>query len=141
MVMTIMGDISIDHRGTLRFVNDFGFKGIKRFYTITHPKTSTIRAWRGHKIETKYFYAVKGSFLINWIHIDNWEQPSDNLHIHARVLSDKKSEILKVSPGYVNGLKALQPDSIIIIFSDMNMADSKKDDYRFPADSWQMKYS
>lgn len=132
----IKGNTHTDHRGTVRFVNDFTFDGIKRFYTITHPDTSTIRAWQGHKLESKYFYVTKGSFLINWINIDNWEKPSKDLKINTHTLSENQSEILIIPPGHVNGFKALEPDSTMMVFSDMLLEDSKKDDYRFPAEMW-----
>ena len=138
--MIIAGDLHADHRGIIRFVNDFQFQGIKRFYTITHPETEIIRAWQGHKRETKYFYVTKGSFLINWIKIDNWEQPSTKLEIKRHILTDKESEILKILPGHVNGFKALEPDSTIMIFSDMTLEESKSDDYRFPSDFWRMEH-
>lgn len=103
--MLIKGNLHTDHRGTVRFVNDFNFDGIKRFYTITHPDTTTIRAWQGHKLETKYFYVTKGSFLINWIKIDNWQQPSKDLKIHTHTLSDTESEILITPPDLLMDLK------------------------------------
>ena len=139
--MIIAGDLHADHRGIIRFVNDFQFQGIKRFYTITHPETEIIRAWQGHKRETKYFYVTKGSFLINWIKIDNWEQPSTKLEIKRHILTDKESEILTILPGHVNGFKALEPDSTIMIFSDMTLEESKSDDYRFPSNYWNLKTS
>lgn len=133
----IKGNLHTDHRGTVRFVNDFTFDGIKRFYTITHPDTTTIRAWQGHKLETKYFYVTKGSFLINWIQIDNWQQPSKDLNINTHTLSYTQSEILIIPPGHVNGFKALEPDSTMIVFSNMLLEDSKNDDYRFALDYWK----
>jgi dTDP-4-dehydrorhamnose 3,5-epimerase len=137
----IKGNIHIDQRGIVRFVNDFHFENVKRFYTITHPNTNTIRAWQGHKLETKYFYVTKGSFLINWIKIDNWQQPSKDLETNTHTLSDSESEILIIPPGHVNGFKALEPDSTMIMFSDMLLEDSKKDDYRFPVNYWDIKIS
>lgn len=135
----IKGNIHIDQRGIVRFVNDFHFENVKRFYIITHPDTSTIRAWQGHRLETKYFYVTKGSFLINWIKIDNWQQPSKDLQINTHTLSDTQSEILITPPGHVNGFKALEPDSTMMVFSDMTLEDSKNDDYRFPQDYWRIE--
>lgn len=132
----IKGNIHKDHRGIVKFVNDFHFEKIKRFYTITHPDTNTIRAWQGHKIETKHFFVSKGSFIINWIAIDNWDSPSKDLNVNSYTLTDTKSEILTILPGHVNGFKALEPDSTMMVFSDMLLEDSKKDDYRFPVEMW-----
>ncbi|MDP3463658.1 MAG: dTDP-4-dehydrorhamnose 3,5-epimerase family protein [Bacteroidales bacterium] len=134
----IKGNLHTDHRGTIRFVNDFTFDGIKRFYTITHPDNNIIRAWQGHKLETKYFYVTKGSFLINWIEIDNWEKPSTDLKINAHTLSQTQSEILIIPPGHVNGFKALEPGSTMMVFSDMLLEDSIKDDFRYPVEYWEI---
>lgn len=132
----IKGNIHTDTRGTIRFVNDFNFEGIKRFYTITHPDTSVIRAWQGHQKETKYFYVVKGSFVINWIKIDDWEQPSKELKVNSQILSDQKSEILMIEPSHANGFKALEPNSTVIVYSDKTLQESKEDDFRFRLDYW-----
>ena len=139
-LMLIKGNLHTDHRGTVRFVNDFTFDGIKRFYTITHPDTNIIRAWQGHQHETKYFYVTKGSFLINWIKIDNWQQPSRDLKKNSHILSDTESEILIIPPGHATGFKALAPDSTVMVFSDMSLEESKNDDYRFPEDYWRLEH-
>jgi len=135
----IKGNIHKDQRGIVKFVNDFHFENVKRFYTITHPYTNITRAWQGHKLETKYFYVTKGSFLINWIQIDNWQQPSKDLKINTHTLTDTQSEILIIQPGHATGFKALAPDSTMIVFSDMSLEESKNDDYRFPQDYWRME--
>lgn len=134
----IKGNIHKDHRGIIRFVNDFHFDKIKRFYTITHSDTTTIRAWQGHQLETKYFYVTKGSFLINWIKIDNWRQPSKDLNINTHVLTDTQSEILTIPPGHATGFKAFEPNSIMMVFSDKSLDESKEDDYRFHQDYWKL---
>lgn len=136
--MLIRGNIYQDQRGIIHFVNDFSFDGVKRFYTITHPYTNTIRAWQGHKYETKYFFVVKGSFIVNWIAIDDWSSPSKNLPISAHILTHTQSEILTIPPGHVNGFQALEPDSILIVFSDKKLDESTKDDFRFSVDYWKI---
>ena len=58
----IQGGSHVDARGSISFVNDFDFKNVCRFYCIT-PKTKTeVRAWQGHKIESKWFYCISGVF-------------------------------------------------------------------------------
>ena len=132
----IKGNSFTDQRGSLRFVNDFKFEGIKRFYTITHPDTFIIRAWQGHKIETKHFIVSKGKFLICWIEIDNWENPGKELKINRQILSADEPQLLIVPAGHANGFKALEDDSTLIIFSDLELEDSSKDIYRFESDYW-----
>src|ERR1035437_9025641 len=90
----IKGGLFNDERGTLQFVNDFNFKGIKRFYTISHPDSEIIRAWQGHKIESKYFFVTKGKFLIFWVEIDNWDNPDKKLKVNQQKLSADNPQIL-----------------------------------------------
>jgi hypothetical protein len=47
----IKGGSFSDDRGILRFVNDFRFDDVKRFYLIKHTDPSVIRAWQGHQFE------------------------------------------------------------------------------------------
>lgn len=137
--MIINGNQHIDHRGIVRFVNDFGFEGVKRFYTITHPDTEIIRGWQGHKLETKYFYVAKGTFQISWVKVDDWEHPSGDLEIQTKILTDQESEILVVEPGHATALRALKPDSTLVVFSDKSLEESKADDYRFEPDYWKTR--
>lgn len=138
--MIFQGSLISDQRGVIRFCNGFQFEGIKRFYSIKHLSVEIIRAWQGHKLETKYFYVINGIFLINWINIDNWQNPSKDLDINTHTLTDTQSEILIISPGHVTGIKALEPNSTMMVFSDVLLEDSRKDDYRFPAENWCMKH-
>jgi dTDP-4-dehydrorhamnose 3,5-epimerase len=132
----IKGGSFTDERGTIRFVNDFCFEDVKRFYFIKHPDTSVVRAWQGHQFEKKYFYPISGSFVVAWVKIDKFENPSDNLIPEYHILSAKNSEILSVPKGYANGLKALEPNSELMIFSDLNLEESVNEKIRYPADKW-----
>lgn len=132
----LKGDHFSDSRGSMRFVNDLNFEDIKRFYFIKHPDVSIIRAWQGHQIEKKYFYPISGSFVIAWVKIDNFDNPSAHLIPEYHVLSANTSEILEIPKGYANGLKALEPDSEILIFSNLSLKESMDENIRYPADWW-----
>lgn len=132
----IEGGIFTDERGIIKFVNDFTFEGIRRFYTIHHKDTSIVRAWQAHMLESKYFYVLSGAFQIAWVKIDNWTNPSMELKSENIILFGGKSEILVVPGSYANGFKAMQPDSTLLVFSNMNLEESKKDDYRFNKELW-----
>lgn len=132
----IQGGSFTDERGTMRFVNDFRFEDVKRFYFIKHPDTKVVRAWQGHRFEKKYFYPISGCFVVSWVQIDDFINPSEDLIPEYHILSAGNSEILSVPKGYANGLKALEPDSEIMIFSDMNLEESVNEKIRFPADKW-----
>lgn len=132
----IKGGSFTDDRGTLRFVNDFHFNDVKRFYFIKHLNTQTVRAWQGHQFEKKYFYPVSGSFVLAWVKIDNFKNPSVNLIPDYHILSSANSEIVSIPKGYANGLKALEPNSELLLFSDMTVEESLNENIRFPADWW-----
>lgn len=132
----IKGGIFTDSRGIMRFVNAFDFPDVKRFYFIKHPDTSVVRAWQGHEIEKKYFYPITGSFIVAWVKIDNFENPSEDLVPEYHLLSAQNSEILTIPKGYANGLKALEPNSELMIFSDLGVEESVREKIRFPADWW-----
>ena len=132
----IKGGTFADNRGIMRFVNDFDFPDVKRFYFIRHPNTSVVRAWQGHEIEKKYFYPITGSFIVAWVKIDNFKSPSDNLIPEYHLLSVQNSEILAIPKGYANGLKALEPNSELMIFSDLDVGKSVREKIRYPCDWW-----
>lgn len=132
----ISGGIFNDDRGTISFVNGFDFSDVKRFYSIQNSSTEIVRAWQGHKFENKYFYVTSGSFLICVVKIDNWKNPSRDLPVKKFIMSANESNILMVPAGYANGIKALEEDSKLMVFSSNTLEDAKDDDYRFPADWW-----
>lgn len=135
-VKIIDGGQFIDNRGKLNYANEFSFKDVSRFYTITHPDTKTIRAWQGHKYEKKYFFVVNGSFVISWVKIDDWDTPSIELHADHLILKEEDSPVLCLPAGYANGLKALEPNSKVLVFSEFGLDKSVEEKIRFDADLW-----
>lgn len=125
-----------DKRGILSFVNDFDFSDVRRFYNITHPDVSVVRAWQGHKIERKYFYVPYGSFLLAWVKIDNWEHPSSDLKASYTILSSEKPGVLSIPAGYANGIKAIIPDSVLTVYSNLDLKESENDRWTFDQALW-----
>lgn len=132
------GGLSVDDRGTVSFVNDFDFKNVKRFYVVENHKQGFIRAWHGHKNESKYVFVVKGSAVVAAVKIDNWENPSKNLQINRFVLSEKTPSILFIPAGYANGFMSLSEDAKLIFYSTSELKDSLNDDIRFDAHYWDV---
>ena len=130
----IKGGSNSDHRGTISFVNDFKMDDVKRFYIIKHPDTSIVRAWRGHKIEQRWFYVVKGSFKIKSVKIDNWESPSKNLEQITFILSADDSCVLHMPKGYATSLQALEDEATLIVFADYGIENAENDNYLYPVD-------
>jgi dTDP-4-dehydrorhamnose 3,5-epimerase-like enzyme len=112
----IPGGSHTDNRGTISFVNDFNFKGVDRFYTIHHPNNNIIRAWQGHTQDSKYYYPVKGSWVVAWVKMD-FEKPEIEWEVAFVKLKASDNKIIFLPPGYANGFKALEKDSIIIGFN------------------------
>lgn len=132
----LQGNVAVDDRGEVAFVNDFDFKGVKRFYTVSNHRKGFVRAWHGHKHEDKYVTAVNGAFLTCCVAVDDWENPSPDLPIHRFVLSDRTPAVLFVPSGYVNGFMSLTEHAKIMFFSTATLEDSLKDDIRFPPRTW-----
>lgn len=127
-MQVIDGDVYSDNRGTLKSVNDFNMSSVVRMYSI-EPKLKVIRAWQGHKVETKWFYAVKGSFLVKIMNMKT-------LQINEYKLNSIEPKILKIPGDNYNGFEALEVGSILMVYSDFNLQQSKDDDYRVGIDEY-----
>jgi dTDP-4-dehydrorhamnose 3,5-epimerase-like enzyme len=132
----LKGGIAVDDRGSVSFVNDFKFSGVKRFYMIENHRQGFIRAWHGHRNEGKYFFVVKGSALVCGVQVDHWEAPSKDLKVHRFVLSETQPSILFLPSGYANGSMSLTRDAKILVLSTSTLQESLADDFRFDAHYW-----
>ena len=130
------GDIHTDKRGAISFVNDFTFRDVKRFYNITHPDTGVIRAWQGHRIEHKYFFVPAGRFVVAWVLINDWSNPSPDLQSSYTILAANEPRILHIPPGYANGIKAITAFSVLTIYSDLSLSESENDRWSFNQSLW-----
>ena len=127
----INGGIAVDDRGSVRFVNDFNFKNVKRFYHVSNHKRGFIRAWHGHKKEGKYVYVSSGTALIGVVDMKNEE-------IFKFILSSKSPRILWIPPGNYNGFKSLEENTSILFFSTTTLEESLGDDIRKDYDKWNI---
>jgi len=134
--VVISGDLFVDDRGELGFVNEFDMKDVKRFYTVTNHKRGFIRAWHAHKKEAKYVTVVSGAALVATVQIDNWRNPSRELNVHQYVLSAVKPSVLYIPQGYANGFMTLQEGAKLVFFSTSTLEQSHGDDYRYDAHYW-----
>lgn len=135
-IKVIEGGIFIDHRGKLSHVNELDMSEVKRFYIIYHDKTETIRAWHAHQHEKKWFYCIKGSFTTAFVKIDNWDNPSLDLKPEVFILSANQSQIICIPEGYANGIKANEPDSILLVLSNKTLDVAVNDSWRYDSNLW-----
>lgn len=125
------GGVSVDDRGSVRFVNDFDFKNVKRFYQVENHRQGFVRAWHGHKKEGKYVYVSSGSALIGVVNMETEE-------ISKFILSDKSPKILWIPPGNYNGFKSLEENTKILFFSTTSLEESLGDDIREEHNKWDI---
>lgn len=135
-VHIIEGKQFVDQRGKLNFANGFSFDDVKRFYIITHTDTKTVRAWQGHKEEKKYFFVVQGTFIIAWVKIDNWDKPSSDLKAEYIIVNENDSPVICIPAGFANGLKALETNSKVLVFSEFELKKSVDKKIRFDPKLW-----
>ena len=82
---------------------------------ISHVNsTDHIVAWHKHKIQTDYWFCIKGSFKVGLA------EPQDDgtYRVRWEYLSDKNPRIIEIPPGVYHGYKALQSESIILYYLD-----------------------
>ena len=127
------GKIIADDRGTVRFINDFNFKGVKRFYQVENHRRGFVRAWHGHRHEGKYVYVVNGAALIGVVGLDDAIQAPKTF-----VLSEEIPKILWIPPNNANGLMTLRENTKIIFYSTSTLEESMGDDIRFAYDKWDI---
>ena len=152
-IKQLPGGVAVDDRGYVSFVNDFDFKGVKRFYQVENHNSGFIRAWHGHRKEGKYIFVPKGAALIGAVPLEYFAEidmpgigtiPGDRFHdpfIH--VLTSKKPTVIYIPPGYANGFKTLAPDTIVQFFSTSTLEESAQDDIRYAYDRlniWEKVY-
>jgi len=127
----ISGNSFKDDRGELIFNNSIDLSQIKRFYTIRNKDVFFKRGWQGHEIEKRWYTAISGVFEINLILIDNWINPSNDLHRITYKLTDTSLDFLYIPPGYVTSIQSLNNNAKLLIMSDYKLHEIK-DEYRFP---------
>lgn len=129
----IKGDKHTDHRGSLYVNNAFDASQIKRMYIIENANIAFIRAWQGHKIEQRWFSAINGSFNIQLIRIDNWENPSTDLQAESFILASDQMDILYVPQGYISSIQSIEKNARLLVMADSFFGEIN-DEYRYQAD-------
>jgi dTDP-4-dehydrorhamnose 3,5-epimerase-like enzyme len=129
----INGGSHSDTRGTVRFNNSFDATAIKRIYLIENNETTFVRGWQGHRIEQRWFSVLQGSFKIELIAIDNWENPSINLKSLSFIVNAETLDVLHVPQGYVSSIQALEEGAKLLVMADYLLG-TIQDECRFDID-------
>lgn len=134
--MFMPGGLANDNRGIVSFVNEFPFENYKRFYTIQNHEVGFVRAWHGHRYESKAYFVLAGEVVVGTVKIDDWDNPSTDCEVQTMVLSSDRPGILLIPGGYANGFMSLTADAKVILFSNFTLDESKADDIRFEPRRW-----
>lgn len=126
----IKGNAHNDERGRLKYNNAFDLSQIKRLYTIEPASTDFKRGWQGHKIEQRWFTALKGSFEIKTIVVDDWENPNRDLEQQIFTLEADSLDILHIPAGYITCIQALEENALLGVFADYRLGELN-DEYRY----------
>jgi dTDP-4-dehydrorhamnose 3,5-epimerase-like enzyme len=135
-VKVVEGEIFIDERGKINSLNNFTFDDVQRIYFIHHHDKSIVRGWHGHKNEKKWFYCVKGEFVLGIVKPDNWENPSSDLKTEIFCLSENHSKLICVPEGYANSIKAVTDNSILLVLSSKKVPEAYADSWRYDKELW-----
>src|SRR5690606_4638809 len=117
-IATIQGGIAEDHRGSIRFVNEFDMTNVKRFYIIENKDTETIRGWRAHRIEQRWFYVLDGAFSLKTVKIDDWMEASRDLPVEETILRSADQRVIHMPVGFATSFQALEPGSRLLVFAE-----------------------
>lgn len=131
----IYGGNHTDYRGKIIYNNSFDTSEIKRIYVIENT-INFIRRWQGHKIEQRWFSAVKGSFTIQLIQVDDWSHPNKALEKITFELSDKALDILHLPAGYISSIESISEGARLLVMSNYSLNEIK-DEYKFPIDYFE----
>lgn len=137
IVEIIEGGMAVDDRGSVVFANDFDFKDVKRFFMVKNHSVGFVRAWHGHKKEAQYVFVTEGTIMLGAVEIEDWDNPKSST-AQKHILSASKPQIAYIPAGYASGFKTLTDDAQIMFFPTVTMEEARDDDFRFPADMWDI---
>ena len=126
----IKGEVFTDHRGDLFSCNNFDMSMVKRMYIIDNIDNSYVRGWKGHKIETRWFFASKGRVTINTVSISDLENKELSSK-KAFVLCEENLDILTVPPGFATSIKQYSNGDKICVFADFKLDATNDEDLRW----------
>ena len=127
-----------DARGHLWYNNSVHLNEFKRFYIIENSPNLPMRAWHGHKFEAKGFVCVQGSVRIGGVKVSDWSLPERSAEVFSADLHAGSLDFVYLPPGYANAILGLSPESRVMVFSSSTLEESQADDYRFPAETWNL---
>ena len=128
----IKGEAFSDHRGGIFSCNSFDMSLVKRVYIIENIDNSFLRGWKGHKVETRWFFASRGSIRIDVIPISDLEnRKSPLISVSSFALREGELDVLKVPPGFATSIKQYSNGDKVCVFADYKINTSNDEDLRW----------
>jgi hypothetical protein len=134
----ITGGSYSDTRGTIRFNNSFDATLIKRIYLVENTETTFVRRWQGHRIEQRWFSVLQGSFKIELIAIDDWENPAKDLKPFIFKIQAETLDVLHIPQGYISSIQSLEEGAKLLVMADYLLGEVH-DEYGFDIDYFKVK--
>ena len=122
----IKGGVAIDDRGVVTFCNDFDMSEVKRFYMLENHQDGFVRAWHGHKYETKWVIVLSGVAVVCVAEMlyDLGGIPISmhhNIETIKRFVLHPNGDVLHIPAGYANGHMNLVQGTRVMHFSDKTL--------------------
>lgn len=130
------GKTFTDERGTLKFVNDFDFRNVKRSYITENSTQHPIRAFQCHQKEAKYVSVIAGKAVLVVVPLNTGSEKNVAQKPQKYYLDASNSQVLYIPAGYANGFKSLEAHTQLIFYSTLTLEESKNDSTRLPFDHW-----
>ncbi len=129
------GGVATDDRGVLKYVNQVPpeFEQVQRFYQVENFAPRFVRAWHGHRVESKFVWVTKGSVFISYVSMDVNLEEYDEDDFTVVVLSSNLPRLLHIPSNNYNGFMTLEEDTRIMFFSTSTLSESASDDHRLDA--------
>lgn len=126
----------IDERGILSHFRNTVLDSVRRIYFITSSPEAGFRGWHGHKYESKTFFVIDGIVKVSCVRVVSWDAEPTGEDQESFVLEKSRNELLVVPEGFANGIEACSESATVMVLSNRSLADSQRDDYRFPPESF-----
>ena len=128
MTGTSFHDVKFHEDDRAQRIQDVYKKGLPDSQiNISHVNsTSHVVAWHAHKIQTEYWFVIKGALKVGLATLDSGET-------RFEYLSDKNPRVLEIPAGVAHGYKAVIPGTILMYcISEKYDTVSQFDDQRYP---------
>jgi len=132
----IQGKKNSDQRGKIFHVNDFDLSPVKRIYVIENKNIFINRGWKGHMIESRWFFCSKGSIEIQVVPINSFSERINK--IVKFNLSEEELNILFVPNGYATLVKQIKDKSRLVAMSDYLIGVSNDEDLRWNSNFFEI---